>query len=46
VRVPQALALALETYWLDARRRIVEHYSGELSRDRLEGGVREIARAR
>ena len=30
-----------ETYWLDSRGRIVAHYPGEVSRDRLEGGIRQ-----
>ena len=29
-----------ETYWLDARGRIVDHYSGALSRRQLEAGIR------
>jgi cytochrome c biogenesis protein CcmG, thiol:disulfide interchange protein DsbE len=28
-----------ETYWLDARGRIVAHYAGEISRDQLEQGI-------
>jgi cytochrome c biogenesis protein CcmG, thiol:disulfide interchange protein DsbE len=29
-----------ETYWLDARGRIVSHYAGEISRDQLERAIR------
>ena len=35
-----------ETYWIDARGRIVAHYPGEISRRRLEQGIREAARSR
>jgi cytochrome c biogenesis protein CcmG/thiol:disulfide interchange protein DsbE len=31
-----------ETYWLDARGRIVAHYPGEISRDQLEAGIRQV----
>jgi cytochrome c biogenesis protein CcmG, thiol:disulfide interchange protein DsbE len=34
-----------ETYWLDARGRIVGHYPGEISRDLLEQGI-QLAEAR
>jgi cytochrome c biogenesis protein CcmG/thiol:disulfide interchange protein DsbE len=30
-----------ETYWIDARGRIVDHYPGEISRRQLEDGIRE-----
>jgi cytochrome c biogenesis protein CcmG, thiol:disulfide interchange protein DsbE len=30
-----------ETYWIDARGRIVAHYSGPINRDQLEEGIRE-----
>jgi cytochrome c biogenesis protein CcmG/thiol:disulfide interchange protein DsbE len=29
-----------ETYWLDARGRIVAHYAGQIDRDQLEEGIR------
>lgn len=35
-----------ETYWLDARGRIVAHYTGEISRRQLEDGIREAVRAK
>jgi cytochrome c biogenesis protein CcmG/thiol:disulfide interchange protein DsbE len=35
-----------ETYWLDARGRIVAHYPGEISREQLEDGIREVATAK
>ena len=35
-----------ETYWIDARGRIVAHYPGEISRRQLEQGIREAARSR
>jgi cytochrome c biogenesis protein CcmG, thiol:disulfide interchange protein DsbE len=35
-----------ETYWLDGRGRIVDHYPGEVSRWRLELGIREARRSR
>ena len=35
-----------ETYWLDARGRIVAHYPGEISREQLENGIREVITAR
>jgi len=31
-----------ETYWLDARGRIIAHYPGEISRDQLEAGIRQV----
>jgi cytochrome c biogenesis protein CcmG, thiol:disulfide interchange protein DsbE len=30
-----------ETYWLDARGRIVAHYAGQISRSQLEEGIRQ-----
>lgn len=30
-----------ETYWVNARGRIVAHYAGEISRDQLEDGIEE-----
>jgi cytochrome c biogenesis protein CcmG/thiol:disulfide interchange protein DsbE len=35
-----------ETYWLDARGRIVTHYPGQISRRQLEGEIREAMTAR
>jgi cytochrome c biogenesis protein CcmG, thiol:disulfide interchange protein DsbE len=35
-----------ETYWLDTRGRIVAHYPGEISREQLENGIREVMTAR
>lgn len=35
-----------ETYWLDTRGRIVDHYAGEVSRARLEGGIRTAEESR
>jgi cytochrome c biogenesis protein CcmG, thiol:disulfide interchange protein DsbE len=35
-----------ETYWLDARGRIIDHYPGEISRDQLEAGIREALMAK
>ena len=35
-----------ETYWLDARGRIVGHYPGQISRRLLEQGIRQAARSR
>jgi len=35
-----------ETYWVDARGRIVAHYPGEISRRLLERGIRQAARSR
>jgi cytochrome c biogenesis protein CcmG/thiol:disulfide interchange protein DsbE len=35
-----------ETYWVDARGRIVAHYPGQISRRRLEQGIRQAARSR
>jgi cytochrome c biogenesis protein CcmG/thiol:disulfide interchange protein DsbE len=35
-----------ETYWIDARGRIVEHYPGEISRRQLEDGIREAEASR
>ena len=35
-----------ETYWLDARGRIVAHYPGQISRRLLEQGIRQAARSR
>lgn len=35
-----------ETYWLDARGHIVDHYPGEISREQLEDGIREVMGAR
>jgi cytochrome c biogenesis protein CcmG, thiol:disulfide interchange protein DsbE len=35
-----------ETYWLDARGRIVAHYPGEISREQLEDGIREVTTAK
>ena len=35
-----------ETYWLDARGRIVAHYPGQISRQQLEGKIREAVTAR
>jgi cytochrome c biogenesis protein CcmG, thiol:disulfide interchange protein DsbE len=35
-----------ETYWLDARGRIVAHYPGEISRDQLEDGIRQAEQAK
>src|SRR6266540_3786987 len=33
-----------ETYWLDARGRIVAHYPGEISREQLEDGIRQTVK--
>jgi hypothetical protein len=33
-----------ETYWLDARGRIVAQYPGEISGDQLERGIRQAVR--
>jgi cytochrome c biogenesis protein CcmG/thiol:disulfide interchange protein DsbE len=35
-----------ETYWIDARGRIVVHYSGQINRDQLEEGVRQAEASR
>ena len=35
-----------ETYWLDPRGRIIDHYPGEISREQLEAGIREAVKAR
>ncbi len=35
-----------ETYWVDARGRIVAHYAGETSRPQLEQGIRESRRSK
>jgi len=35
-----------ETYWLDARGRIVAHYPGEISREQLEDGIRQTVKLR
>ena len=35
-----------ETYWVDARGRIVAHYPGEIPRRLLEQGIREAARSK
>ena len=35
-----------ETYWLDARGRIVAHYPGEISRRQLEDGIRQAVKLR
>jgi cytochrome c biogenesis protein CcmG, thiol:disulfide interchange protein DsbE len=35
-----------ETYWLDARGRIVAHYPGEISRPQLEDGIRQAVKLR
>ena len=35
-----------ETYWIDARGRIVAHYAGEISRLQLEQGIRESQRSK
>jgi cytochrome c biogenesis protein CcmG/thiol:disulfide interchange protein DsbE len=35
-----------ETYWLDARGRIIDHYPGQISRAQLEDGIREAVRSR
>lgn len=35
-----------ETYWLDARGRIVDHYPGQISRRQLEQGIREVVTAK
>ncbi len=35
-----------ETYWLNARGRIIDHYPGEISREQLEDGIREVMRAK
>jgi cytochrome c biogenesis protein CcmG/thiol:disulfide interchange protein DsbE len=35
-----------ETYWLDARGRIVAHYPGEISREQVEDGILEVRTAR
>ena len=35
-----------ETYWLDARGRIVSHFAGPVSRDQLEGGISESKKSR
>lgn len=35
-----------ETYWLDARGRIVGHYAGAISREQLEEGIRLAAASR
>jgi cytochrome c biogenesis protein CcmG/thiol:disulfide interchange protein DsbE len=35
-----------ETYWIDARGRIVAHYSGEINRDHLEEGIRQAEASR
>lgn len=35
-----------ETYWIDARGRIVAHYAGEISRLQLERGIRESRRSK
>jgi cytochrome c biogenesis protein CcmG, thiol:disulfide interchange protein DsbE len=35
-----------ETYWLDARGRIVAHYAGEISRDQLEDGIQDAVEAK
>jgi cytochrome c biogenesis protein CcmG/thiol:disulfide interchange protein DsbE len=35
-----------ETYWLDARGRIIAHYPGEISRRRLEEGIRAAVTAK
>lgn len=32
-----------ETYWIDARGRIVDHYPGQISRQQLEQGIRKAA---
>jgi len=35
-----------ETYWLDARGRIVDHFPGEISREQLENGIQEVTPAK
>jgi cytochrome c biogenesis protein CcmG/thiol:disulfide interchange protein DsbE len=35
-----------ETYWLDARGRIITHYPGEISRGQLEGEIRKAVNAK
>ncbi len=35
-----------ETYWIDARGRIVAHYSGQINRDQLEEGIHEAEASR
>ncbi len=35
-----------ETYWIDARGRIVAHYAGQIDRDQLEDGIREAEASR
>jgi cytochrome c biogenesis protein CcmG, thiol:disulfide interchange protein DsbE len=35
-----------ETYWIDARGRIVDHYPGQVSRRQLEDGIREAQGSR
>lgn len=35
-----------ETYWIDARGRIVDHYPGEISQRQLEDGIREAEASR
>ncbi len=35
-----------ETYWIDARGRIVDHYPGQISRRQLEDGIREAKASR
>lgn len=35
-----------ETYWLDSRGRIIDHYPGEITRQQVEDGIREVMRAK
>jgi hypothetical protein len=35
-----------ETYWIDARGRIVAHYPGEINREQLEDGIRQAEASR
>ena len=35
-----------ETFWVDARGRIIAHYAGEISRDQLERGIRAAVTGR
>ncbi len=35
-----------ETYWIDARGRIVDHYPGQISRQQLEAGIRKAQASR